>query len=102
MGAGIVVLLRERRDMAWGAGCLICYGMGGYGLLWWAGPVSFVLPLIAFFLFFFSSIFLCCHFSSSKQYGVASPHKRLRVVREGEGGSVGVVRGAQRLTNAGG
>jgi len=53
MGAGIVVLLRARRDMAWGAGCLICYGMGGYGLLWWAGPVSFVLPFIAFFLFFF-------------------------------------------------
>jgi hypothetical protein len=62
-------------------------------LLWWAGPVSFVLPLIAFFLFFFSSIFLCCHFSSSKQYGVASPHKRLRVVREGEGGECWCCRG---------
>lgn len=71
MGARMAMLLRERRDMAWGAGCLIC-ARGGeeYGLLWWAEPVSFLLPLI---VFFFPPILLCCYFSSFKLvYGVTS------------------------------
>jgi hypothetical protein len=65
-------------------------------LLWWAGPVSFVLPLIAFFLSFFlpsssAVIFLLLD-------SMVSPHLTSAVLSGGRGGGGHTL--PRRLTNA--